>query len=558
MSFLGSLAMVAAGAAQTKDYPQASASKAALGQISGHVYRSDTQEPIPKAQVELSAADQETAKAAGPERIVRTGGDGAFVFLDLPAGRYQFEVWRNGFAEFSWQQVADQDNEKTAAERPVSLKPGQKVENVALHLHPAGVIAGQVSDEDRDAVPGLQVFALRIDFIAGGRRRVGAIGRSVTNDLGNFRMPNLPPGSYYVSAGGLIGRPMEEVGLKQGPAGKVQYHNTFYPGTPLLDEAQAVSIGPLAETGNIRFMVHSEKTYTITGKVLPGGSGRKHADQVDCSGRETAGYTFSTGGRTAQIEPDGSFRISDLPPGEYTLSAKAVNQGVSADVGFASVRIVDSDVRANIDTGRAAVVSGKAEAPPGLSLAGTRIQLETFGSGFYLLHQAPGIDPSGRFTITNVPPGEYTFGLQDVHGEWSTYIKKAVCGGRDYASREFTLPLGTTLDCDVVLASDTGVVRGKVTSGENPAPGLVVALIPQSSELRHLRRYTLTAETDAAGQYRITGVIPGDYLLFAVPRSADHEYFALDFADRHTNIAEHVSLGPSVTQVVNLSASQLE
>src|SRR5271167_2932068 len=82
-------------AAQTNDNPRASKSK--LGQISGHVYRSDTGEPVPKAQVELYPADPDTAKAAGPERIVRTDSDGTFVFLDLPAGTFGVSAWRNGF-----------------------------------------------------------------------------------------------------------------------------------------------------------------------------------------------------------------------------------------------------------------------------------------------------------------------------------------------------------------------------------------------------------------------------------------------------------------------------
>ncbi|MGB6405323.1 MAG: hypothetical protein WBF26_20970, partial [Candidatus Sulfotelmatobacter sp.] len=101
--------------------------------------------------------------------------------------------------------------------------------------------------------------------------------------------------------------------------------------------------------------------------------------------------------------------------------------------------------------------------------------------------------------ITNIPPGEFTFTVSDAQGEESAYVKKAICGGRDYASRELTLAVGTTLDCDVTLASDTGTIQGKVTDGEKPARGLVVALIPESNELRRIPRYTLTAHTDVAG-----------------------------------------------------------
>ncbi|MGB6678886.1 MAG: hypothetical protein WBE44_19485 [Terriglobales bacterium] len=40
--------------------------------------------------------------------------------------------------------------------------------------------------------------------------------------------------------------------------------------------------------------------------------------------------------------------------------------------------------------------------------------------------------------------------------------------------------------------------------------------------------------------------------VFAVPRSEDHQYFALDFADRNQDKAEYVSIPDHATQVVNL------
>ena len=97
-----------------------------------------------------------------------------------------------------------------------------------------------------------------------------------------------------------------------------------------------------------------------------------------------------------------------------------------------------------------------------------------------------------------------------------------------------------------------------MADGDNPVPGLVVVLVPDSRELRAIPRYTLTAKTDASGQYKIAGVIPGDYRLFAIPPSADREYFALDFPERHTDIAEHVTVDPSTTQAVNLKSSRVE
>ncbi len=537
-------------AAQTNDNPQPS--KSTLGQISGRVYRSDTGEPVPTAQVDLYPADPDTAKAAGPERIVRTGTDGTFVFPALPAGTYGASAWRNGFSEFS-----PQEDERGQF---ITLKPGEKLESLTLRLHPTGVIAGQVSDEDGEAVQGFGLFALRINFRPGGRKQVSASAQAITDDLGNFRMPNLSPGSYYVSAGGLIQHPMGAMGLKQGPTGGAQYRNTFYPGTSSLAEAQVLKVGPELTTNDIRFTVPTERTYAITGKVLSGvGRPTLKDAEVKYESADAAGYTFEdTDGQTVRMESDHSLKLSPVPPGDYTLIVKTVNAGVEKELGFASVRVVDANLHANIEVGRAAEVRGSVEAHQGFSLAGKRIALETFGSGFYLLHQAPGIDPGGRFVITNIPPGEFIFTVSDAQGEKSAYVKKAICNGRDYASRELTLAVGTALDCDVTLASDTGTIHGKVTDGENPARGFVVVLVPESRQLRRIPRYTLTAKTDVSGQYKMARVIPGDYLLFAVPPSADHGYFALDFPERHTDIAEHVSVDPSTTQAVNLKASKVE
>jgi hypothetical protein len=544
------LTPVALPAGQTTDSSQSS--KPALGQISGRVCRSDTGESIPKAEVELYPADPDTAKAAGAERIVRTGPDGTFVFPDLPAGTFGISVSRNGFSEVS----PHEDDQG----RFVTLRSGQRVDSLTLRLRPTGVIAGQVSDEDREAVQGLEVMALRIKFRPGGRKQVSRAGQAVTDDLGNFRMPNLPPGSYYVSAGGMIEHPMGATGIKQGPTGGMQYRNTFYPGTPAMDDAQVVKVGPEGTANDIRFTVPTERNYAIAGKVISAEARAVLKDaEVSCERVDAAGYTFGPIGDNVRLEADHSFKCSSLAPGDYTLKVKTVDTaGVEHELGFASVRVVDSNVNADIVIGRAAEVRGGVEMPPGLSPAGKRITLETFWSGFHLLHEAPGIDAGGRFVITNIPPGEFTFTVSDAQGEESAYVKKAICGGRDYASRELTLAVETTLDCDVTLASDTGTIQGKVMDGEKPARGMVIALIPESKELRWIPRYTLTARTDVAGQYKIAGVIPGEYLLLAVPPSADDGYFAIDFPENHADIAEHVKVDPSTTQAVNLKSSKVE
>ncbi len=213
---------------------------------------------------------------------MRTGPDGTFVFIDLPAGSFGVSVWRNGFVE-----VSPHDDDRGQF---VTLRPGQRVDSLTLRLRPTGVIAGQVSDEDREAVQGLEVMALRIKFQPGGGKKVSRFGRTVTDDLGNFRIANLPPGSYYVSAGGLIEHPMGATGLKQGPTGGMQYRNTFYPGTPAMDEAQVVKLGPEGSANDIRFTVPTEGNYAIKGKVISAEARPALKDaEVSCERVDAAG-----------------------------------------------------------------------------------------------------------------------------------------------------------------------------------------------------------------------------------------------------------------------------
>jgi hypothetical protein len=541
-------------AGQTKDSAHQPTMAQLPGQISGYVYRADTGEPVPKAEVSLDPQDQDTGKAAGGSRVVRTGPDGAFAFSDLPAGSYALNVWRNGFASFSCQ--------RNGGCRGFSLKRGQKLQNIDLRMTPAAVITGEISDEDHEPVAGIEVYALRADYLPGGGLELSGPYRVLTDDRGIFRISDMLPGTYYIRAGGLIERPMKQTGLKEGIDGGLRYRDAYYPGTALFAEAEPVEAKPGSETNNIRIPVATEKIYSITGAVVGKGKAAelKHSEaSVSFTKRSDAEQMFGDNSNTGttMLGPDRSFTIRRLSPGEYTLTAVTddLDEGRAIDEGYAFVRIVDSDTRVNIEIGRSAELRGNVKAPQGFSSAGEQIILETTGMRIY----PSDIDSSGRFDIVNIPPGQYTISLQDPKSKpLSAYVKQALCSGRDYASQPQELELGTLLDCDVTLVDDTGVVGGEVNDGDKPAAGLVVVLIPESRALRRLPRYTLTTNTDAAGRYHIAGAIPGDYFLFAVTPSDDHAYFALDFADRNQRSAERLTVAPRATQVVNLKASRAQ
>lgn len=132
-------------------------------------------------------------------------------------------------------------------------------------------------------------------------------------------------------------------------------------------------------------------------------------------------------------------------------------------------------------------------------------------------------------------------------------MKEVRCSGRDYTAEPLAIESGQVVtDCDVMVAADAGVISGTVSGNAKPAAGMAVVAIPQSYELRKIPLYTHTATTDAAGHFRVEGVIPGDYFLFAMPAETDAPYYAPDFADRNQSKAQSVSVAPYQTQIVSL------
>ena len=81
----------------------------------------------------------------------------------------------------------------------------QEADKIDFALPRGGVIAGRVTDELGEPLAGVRVQAMRYQYLPNGRRQLtpvnpGGIFGPVTNDLGEFRLYSLMPGTYVVSA----------------------------------------------------------------------------------------------------------------------------------------------------------------------------------------------------------------------------------------------------------------------------------------------------------------------------------------------------------------------
>ncbi len=424
-----------------------------------------------------------------------------------------------------------------------------------MRLLPSAVISGTITDDDNQPVEGVQVAAIRMRYQKGGQQQESALQNVTTDDLGNFRLYGLAEGNYFVKVEG-----------RNTQNGESNFRSAYYPGTATIESAQKLKATAGSETSGVRFSVGTQSTYTITGSVIDNsdlpGQKRYNVSAMQIA----AGANFAQGGLT---NPDGTFTLRGIPSGDYMLMARSMQVGPPVQVpgpngsvqttqrsftGTAMVRVADSDTRANVQINATAEVDGKViiENSTGQSISGIRVTLQSpsLPLGFGGAAAQAGTDQSGAFKIQNVQTASYVF---SVAGRTDMYLKQIVCNGRDYTFQPLNIDSGITIgDCVLTLGSDTAVMKGQVYDSDKPVPNLVVVAIPQSIALRRIARYTVTGTTDVNGAFQISGMVPGDYLVFALAKDDEQSYFQIDFAEHNQRDAERVSVKSGETKIVTL------
>jgi hypothetical protein len=151
----------------------------------------------------------------------------------------------------------------------------------------------------------------------------------------------------------------------------------------------------------------------------------------------------------------------------------------------------------------------------------------------------------------NVYPGDYDLVVEDLGG--SFYLKSARMGGYDVLERGISTEFHQRGQMDILIGRNGATVDGVVSIGEQPYSGATVVLVPDPPNRDKMHFYKLTA-TDHAGHFRMEGVPPGDYKLFAWESVEHAAYASSDFLQPFELRGEsaHVSEGSHVTVVLNL------
>jgi hypothetical protein len=489
--------------------------------ITGRVISAtEARNPIADAVVTLTQA------ADGGQRRAVTSPDGNFTFDDLPNGRYLLAVEKPGFLQTSYG--------SSVPGRPgrlIVLAAGQSATGLTVTLYRGGVLSGLLRDPRGDAVQGVEIVAMRRRFVEGRQVfRREAVG--TTDDRGRYRLFGLYPDQYLLAAVPRRLMPFTdraESDRKQPSADVVAAPPTYYPGVVEMGLAQPVMVGLGDEHVSLDFQIAAVSAGRLSGELLVPESVDRSSVQVELV---PGGWPDSrvAVNRFVPLAENGTFEVTGLWPGQYTLSATTAQ----ADAGRTGDHAIPlrwwGEVALLVEGGQVAPVSlrlRKASSARGRLLvqpAGDRSSLVepvtvslvcmSPGRRFLAREDAP-TGRNGTFQFFGVLPGRYRIDVA-VAPPW--ILARVDLAGREVTNQQVDIDAGSDIDDLVLTVTDrSSTIAGTVRDVAGPAPEYLLVLFPVERDSWQVgSRRVRSIRPDTAGHFEFSGIQAGDYYLAAL------------------------------------------
>jgi hypothetical protein len=486
-------------------------------QLSGSVVNAVTGEPIRRALVQLEGEF---------ERSVLTDPNGHFEFDGLPATHTNVTARKPGF--FSDEEL------DSGSMRSSMISVGPDTESITLKLTPECVIFGEVEAPDGEPLEDIPIRVISSQIVD-GRKHWEPRANGMTNEDGEFRVGNLPPGIYYVEAG--PGASFRVRRARRFQLGEEGYTTAFYPGASDPSAAAPITLAP-GQQQEVQFSLKPQPVFKLSGiaKGYPPGTG-VDLQFIDRIGEQVAApvrFDAETGKFDAK-----------LPAGDYTLRVRAqsVAQFLAADLPV-SVTADTTGLQVLLGPGTSIPVVVRRDSsndePNGQPQRGgagpVAVHLASADSPLSSLDFWSTPDPQGHsLAVRNIAPGNYSVEVVP-SGSW--YVQSVTCGSTDLLRDKLVVPAGVQLPpIEIVLRDDGATLTGAVETEGNPEKG-VALLGPDRASAAQAR----VATAGPAGEFRFSRVAPGDYRVLAFDHINDVEYRDPEVLNAYLSRGVHVTL----------------
>src|ERR1017187_3792473 len=466
---------------------QTTPDKPEKGLLEGKVLNSVTGEPVRKAQVDLlnkSAPPKGKPELLGAGSAV-TDAAGRFEFTALAPGGYGLAAFRGGFASPNVHGESKFLN--------VTLASGEEKRDIVIRLTPLGVITGRILDEDGDPIRQIQVQTMVYRYTAAGRQ-LSPRGSATSNDLGEYRIYDVPPGHYYLKASSF-----ESMG---GGSSGESYGTSYYPGTRDPTAASIIEVGAGLTLEGINLTLRPTKVANIRGRVMNPGN-----NLIVGLMKEGGGYN------TGVNDPDGKFELQGVSPGSYILTAASTVGGrncsarLPIQVGATDLEGIELHLMPPVEVAGQIRIEGKTSD----KLSRLNIALESGGRRAQSMASL-GAKEDGSFVLQGLEPAVYQVSAEAPE---ELYLKAVRWGDRDVMQSGLDLTQGAAESKLVVVMSANGGQIDSVVEDDQSAPAVeaTVTLVPSgAAPSRSLFKF---ASTSPRGHFSMAGIAPGSYKLFA-------------------------------------------
>jgi hypothetical protein len=484
-----------------------------------------------------------------------TDAKGRFTLVDLAPDRYHLKGLRNGYLDGYYGARRAEGNGIS-----ISLQPGQEIKDLVLKLPPFGVIGGTVRDADGEPLARIAVTAHRLRF-GNGRRRLVQTGGTYTDDLGQYRIPDLPPGKYYVHA---ESRKASDSGPNTASSFELQMaqetadHSpkgtrppqallpSLYPGVQDPSTARTVEVAAGARVTGVDVTLTRSATVPVRGHVTAPAGMQVSAIQLNYAHAESESVGLHL---FASPNEKGDFEFGAAAPGSYILTASAIpvakpftgtveiyqpqlKTRMPIEVGTTPVEGVRLVVEAGAEIGGHIKVDGNDPA----DLAARTIQFDDGQSD--AISAIVGSD--GAFKLT-LPVGHYNV-LTNFLGGGDLVTRSIRAVGRNVLDEGLTVAEPGKIAIEIVLAHDGGHLDGAaVDSDDKPVAGATVVLAPEARLRAHTELFQ-QSETDQYGRFTFERIAPGDYKVFTWDDVEPGAWWDPEFIKKYESQGEAVTI----------------
>jgi hypothetical protein len=511
--------------------------------VGGVVVDSRSHTPLARVQVSLASTAARNQKL---EQVTKQ--DGRFSFAVSQAGKYTLQIVKPGYPPQDYQQASF-----AGISSAIVVRDDQDTSHIMFQANRGSAISGQIKDEDSDPVGNALVYILQ-SSIVGGERKIIVRGQTTANAAGEFRVWNLPRGSYFVCA---LGRPwftdslnqlqaiqesikqsrqrviapapaavpsesIDDQPAQREPAQSAPKYSpdpglrgaaflpTFYPHGQTFEEASLVRLDAGAEA-QVSITLPFTTAVSVKGKI--NALGEMSEGRANFLKKVSDQYVFFA---QEWISKEGVFEFKNVPAGSYQIVANSQSgSGASSWHIRQEVEVGSSDMEVALRPRAMGSVSGRVlfEGERPASTATLYVSVRNDRGN---LDRAE-VDPQGSFSLSRLPEDHY-----DVTAGSADYVAAYFIGP---AGQRMPLTLeiasGETVHRDLMLTKAVSVIEGTVEKDGAPQAGVFVLLMPKIPSQRWAYRVD---QTDSDGSYRLATIPSGDYSLIALSEGTDVAY----------------------------------